>query len=139
MYFTYKRKRAESSNAKLLEKLPGELRNYIFEFCIRDAFTSAQSKKGITQSQPSLERSPLSISVLPRWSGSGQLRVTGVGPLPILFLNKKLHGEVSSLVYSTVNEVSIGGYILQYPQEDPTTRWRIAYDLLEKVPHILSK
>jgi hypothetical protein len=138
MVSTYRRKTLTSSNAKPFEQLPGELRNYIFKFCIHDAFTSASSKKVITKSQQKVETLPLNITVLPRWTGPGQLRITGAGPLPILFLNKKLHDEVSSLVYSRVNEVSIGGYVLQYPQEDPTGRWKIAYDLLEKVPHILS-
>jgi len=65
--------------------------------------------------------------------------MTGVAPLSLLFLNKKFYNEVSSLVYSRIDEVSIGGYLLQYQQEDPSVRWSKAYDLLEKVPLLFSK
>ncbi|CZR63326.1 uncharacterized protein PAC_13223 [Phialocephala subalpina] len=116
----------------LIDVLPGEIRNQIIELCIKGALSN--------RTLPSLSSgsSGITISVLPKWSGPCCLKMNGIGALPLLFVNKQLYKEVQSFVDSMVDEVSIGGYILQYPNEDPNLRWALAYSLLDKRPNILS-
>jgi hypothetical protein len=125
------------SNQKspLLDILPGEIRNQIIELCIFEARTwPALMKSKPANSKSKSKSSGLTVSVLPKWNGPGCLRVEGFCCLPLLFVNKQLHQEVLSYVDSMVDEVSIGGYILQFPNEDPRTRWRLVYAMLEKRP-----
>jgi hypothetical protein len=65
------------------------------------------------------------------------MRTDGIGPLPLLFVNKQIYKEVSSLVYSMLESVSIGGYLIQRPDEDPNVRWSVAYTLLRNQPSLL--
>jgi hypothetical protein len=62
--------------------------------------------------------------------------MNGIGPLPLLFVNKKTYYELSSLVYAMISHVSIGGYIIQYRDEDPNVRWNVAHSLIQKRPNI---
>lgn len=64
--------------------------------------------------------------------------MNGIGALPLLFTNKQIFKEVQTFVDSLVDEVCIGGYILQYPNEDPNTRWSLVYSLLDKRPNLLA-
>lgn len=135
------------------EKLPGEIRNQIFELCIADAMSKSRrpneqnTQSGIRILPPqrfnfisshAIPRvlSGLQVSVLPGWTGPGRIKTLGIGPLPLLFVNKQIHDEVSSLVDSKVEEVIIGPYGLQYADEDPNVRWELAYAYLKNRPHL---
>jgi len=111
-----------------LQTVPGEIRNQIFQYCIEDAVKSPKAKRSKELSGGRC----FQVSVMPRWSGPGCLRMDGIGPLPLLFVNWQIHHELSTLIYGMVDEVSIGGYILQYDGEDPTTRWKCAYSLIQR-------
>lgn len=119
-------------SSPLINVLPGEVRNQIIELCILGAL-----KSGNSPSSPS-RSSGITVSVLPQWKGPGCLKMNGIGALPLLFVNKQLHEEVQTLVDAMVDEVSIGGYILQYPNEDPNLRWKLAYPILNKRSTILA-
>ena len=118
-------RRQSKASSYSLDHLPGEIRNQIFELCMNDAIRASKAND-------------LTISVIPRWQGPGEFRMNGIGPLPLLFVNKKTYNELSSLVYATISEVSIGGYIIQYPDEDPNVRWNVAYSLIKQRPNILA-
>lgn len=77
------------------------------------------------------------VSVLPRWTGAARIETSGVGPLPLLFVNKQIYSEVFSLIDSRVTKVIIGPYSIQYGSEDPNLRWDLAYPLLRNRPHLL--
>lgn len=119
-------------NSPLLDLLPGEIRNQIIELCIVAALKKPRSATSMSKSK----LNGLTVSVLPKWNGPGCLRLEGVRALPLLFVNKQLYHEVLSYVDSMVDELSIGGYILQFPNEDPRTRWRLVYSMLEKRPSL---
>jgi hypothetical protein len=118
-----------------LETLPAEIRNQIFKICIYNAMNTRKQIPGLPP-RPS-KPSSFGVSVFPRWSGPGLMRTDGIGPLPLLFVNKQIYTEVSSLVYSMLDSVSIGGYLIQRPDEDPNIRWEVAYSLLRKQPSLL--
>lgn len=129
--------------------LPGEIRNHIYELCILQALKapcvpnlpySPWRTSTSVQSQTSSQATTLSvlkITALPRWSGPGLLRLEGIGSLPFLFASKQTLKEISTLLYSLIPNISIGGYILQYPGEDPSSRWEHAYALLRAKPDLL--
>ncbi|KUJ07061.1 uncharacterized protein LY89DRAFT_743386 [Mollisia scopiformis] len=117
-----------TGRSPLIDILPGEIRNQIIELCILGTLKSPRSPT--SQSK----KSGITVSILPRWNGPGNLRMSGIGTLPLLFVNKQLHDEVLSFVDSLVEELSIGGYILQYPNEDPRLRWNLVYSLLANRP-----
>lgn len=117
-------------HSPLINKLPGEIRNLIIELCILGALKKPKSPS--SKSKPTR----LTVSVLPKWSGPGCLRMDGISALPLLFVNKQLHNEVLSYVDAMVDELSIGGYILQYPNEDPRIRWQLVYSLLKNRPSL---
>jgi len=118
-----------------LETLPGEIRNHIFEICIYNAIKTPKEVRGWPHRSP--KPSSFTLSVFPRWSGPGVMHTNGIGPLPLLFVNKQIYKEVSSLVYSMLDSVSIGGYLIQRPDEDPNIRWSVAYSILKKQPSLL--
>jgi len=64
------------------------------------------------------------------------MRMNDIGSIPLLFVNKQVYEELSSLIYSRVDSVCIGGYILQYRNEDPSARWNCAYSLVRKQPNL---
>lgn len=64
------------------------------------------------------------------------MRTNGIGPLPLLFVSKGIFRDLSSLIYSEVDCVSIGGYPVQSPDEDPSIRWSVVYPLLSKQPSL---
>lgn len=118
----------------LLESFPGEIRNQIFEICIQDAIESEKAR----QTSSSRAKVPsFKVSVFPRWHGPGVMRTNGIGPLPLLFANKQIYGELSSLAFSRLDIVSIGGYQVQRQDEDPNIRWAVGYSLLNRQPSIL--
>ncbi|KAE8450461.1 hypothetical protein EG329_006537 [Mollisiaceae sp. DMI_Dod_QoI] len=117
-------------SSPLVNLLPGEIRNQIIELCIVEALKCPK-----LLSSPS-KTSGITVSILPRWSGLGCLRMNGIGALPLLFVNKQLYKETLSFIDSMVDELCIGGYILQYPKEDPNIRWRLVYSLLDKRPNL---
>jgi hypothetical protein len=122
--------RSPKASSYSLDYLPGEIRNQIFDLCIIDAVKVSKVNEIVR------EEEALTISVLPRWQGPGRFRMNGIGPLPLLFVNKKTHSELSSLVYSMISQVSIGGYIMQYRDEDPNIRWNVAHSLIQQRPNI---
>jgi hypothetical protein len=130
-----------SRSPEFLVTLPGELRNHIYTHCILSSLKTPKTYSlqftSIPDNVPADPRSALKITAFPRWSGPGRLRLEGIGALPILFVNKQVHKEVLSLLYSMIQNVSIGGYVLQYPGEDPGPRWECAYTLLKGRPDLL--
>lgn len=147
---TYRQHIHLTRKPRFLELLPGEIRNQIYDFYIQDALNSAKAKarrkreaqsRGIWRSgyydPPPPKPREFEVSVLPRWHGPSVLRLEGFPPLPLLFVNKLIYNELSGLIYSRVDKVTIGGLILQYRSEDPNVRWRSAYALLKKKPDVL--
>ena len=126
-------RRLPKASTYSLDHLPGEIRNQIFDLCIIDAVKASKVNEIVQGGEETL-----TISVLPRWQGPGRLRMNGIGPLPLLFVNKRTHNELSSLVYAMVSQVSIGGYIIQYRDEDPNVRWNVAHSLIQQRPNILA-
>ena len=126
-------RRLPKASTYSLDHLPGEIRNQIFDLCIVDAVKASKVNETLQGGEETL-----TISVLPRWQGPGRLRMNGIGPLPLLFVNKRTHNELSSLVYAMVSQVSIGGYIIQYRDEDPNVRWNVAHSLIQQRPNILA-
>jgi hypothetical protein len=126
---------------QFLVKLPGEIRNKIYELCILSALKETNKSRPIFNSHttivPAGPLSGLQYVALPRWSGPGLLRLEGIGALPCLFTNKQIYREISSLLHSMVQNVSIGGYVLQCPGEDPSVRWECAYSLMRNRADIL--
>jgi len=57
--------------------------------------------------------------------------------LPLLFTNKQIYNEISTLIYSRIDNITIGGYIMQYPAEDLTSLWDNLYTALEILPGLL--
>jgi hypothetical protein len=122
----------QSPKATFLQILPGEIRNEIFELCIGNALNNAKTPRFQTEAG----KKGFTITALPQWNGPGCMRTEGIGPLPLLFVNRQIHKELSSLVYSKVEEISIGGYFLQFRNEDPSPRWDVAYSLLKQHPDL---
>jgi hypothetical protein len=124
---------------ELLKRLPGEIRNQIFEICIQEAMRSRKARisQRLQQILSPSKTTYLNVAVSPRWHGPGVMRVNGIGPLPLLFVNKQIYQEISSLVFSKLETVSIGGYLIQRPHEDPNIRWAVAYSLLNRQPSLL--
>lgn len=128
-----------SKPLKSLEGFPGEILDQIFEICIQEAIDSHKSRQARripSQRAPSEIRS-FSVSVFPRWNGPGVMRTDGINPLPLLFVNKQIYEEVTSLVYSKLENVTFGGYPVQRPDEDPNIRWAVAYSLMSHHPTLL--
>lgn len=125
----------------LLDVLPGEIRNHVYDICIRDAMSRAKRRSqknifGTTRFSPPNSEG-FTVTVLPQWNGNGSLRFEGIGSLPLLFVNKQIFDEVSSLLHSKVEEVTIGPYGIQYSNEDANIRWAYAYALLRRHPYLL--
>jgi hypothetical protein len=118
--------------------LPGEIRNQIYNLLIFSSLNTPKStlKKARPSDLPASTK--FSITALPRWNGSPQIRLEGVGCLQILFISKQIHREVSSLLYSRADNLTLGGYMLQYRDEDPSRRWKATYDMLERRLGLLS-
>jgi len=112
--------------------IPGEIRNQIFSLCISHALS--HPKAG--HSQSATNPSGLTVAVHSRRSGNGYLKLDGIGPLPLMIVNKQTYNEVSSLVYALVEHVTMGSNISLYLDEDPNERWKFAYSLVEKRPYI---
>jgi hypothetical protein len=100
-----------------IERLPGEIRNQIFELCLQSVLRLS-SKLRATE-----------LSILPRWHGPVRARMTGIGPMGLLFVNKCIYEELSSIIYSQIDTLRIGGYILQHP-EDQLLQWELLYPAL---------
>lgn len=77
----------------------------------------------------------MELSILPRWHGSVRIRMAGIGPVGLLFVNKRIHDELLSIIYSQVGTLRIGGYILQHP-DDPLLRWELIHPFLTN-PYML--
>jgi hypothetical protein len=121
---------------EFLLNLPGEIRNQIYRQCILEALKKPKSSRSASSPGSPITEPTLKVSVLPRWTGPGHFRLEGIGKLPILFVNKQMHKEIHSLVYSMIGSLSIGGYILQFPSEDPSGRWERAYTLIRQRPDL---
>ena len=124
----WKDKKPQSSG---FETLPGEIRNQIFEYYIQ---TALRPTKPASRSTKSPSRC-LELSILPRWHGPVRVCMHGIDPLPLMFVNKRTLHELASVVYSRVEVLRIGGYILQSPKDDPTLRWNLIHPLLRN-PYI---
>lgn len=134
---------------EFLTSLPGEIRNQVFEYCIQDAVSRARKKKrqGSGQNTSSQLTSTeeyylgFTIDALPSWTGQSRILMNGIGALPLLFTNKQIHQELSSLLYSSAHcsSLSLGGYILQFRNEDPTPRYQALYERLRTrlIPNLL--
>jgi hypothetical protein len=127
---------AQSSSSKQIpsyfNKIPGEIRNQIFSLCISHALSHPKAQ----HSRSTSNLSGLTVSVHSRRSGNGYLKLEGIGPLPLMVVNRQTFNEVSSLVYALVEHVSIGSNISLYLDENPNERWKFAYSLMEKRPYM---
>jgi hypothetical protein len=110
-----------------LTTLPGELRNAIFTLCIDHALSHPRPVAPL----------PLTATIYSPSPNSGHLKLSSIGPLPLLFLNKQTFTEVCSLIYARVEHVSLGPGISQYLDDDVEERWKFAYRLVEKRPYIM--
>ena len=109
--------RRVSHKPSSFERLPGEIRNHIFELCIQSAL------------RPSSKLCATELSILPRWHGTVRARMTGIGPMGFLFVKKCIYEELLSMIYSQIGTLRIGGYILQHPG-DQLLRWELLYSVL---------
>ena len=114
------------SNISLFEALPGEIRNQIFEYYIKNALKPTKIASWSTARAAKC----LELSILPQWHGPARMRISGIGPLGLLFVNKHVLAELGSLIYSKIDDVRIGGYILQYRDDDPRIPFGRLYPLL---------
>jgi len=140
----------------LIEDFPGEIRNVIYELCVDEALLSGKAKQKNKRStrdpggfgrqtniaEESQDKKPegelrFNVTALPRWEGPPVLRIEGLGPLPLMFVSKKINEQVSSLIYARIGTVSLGGYILQHRSEDARFRWNNACTLLRKQSGLL--
>jgi hypothetical protein len=119
----HKRSKSQPSS---LEALPGEIRNDIFELYIQGALKPTRGASWST-TRPA---KGILLSILPQWHGPARMRIDGIGPLALLFVNKQIYNELASLVYCRVENLRIGGYIMQHPNDDPTLRFQPLYPLL---------
>ncbi|KAH8591514.1 hypothetical protein B0O99DRAFT_598099 [Bisporella sp. PMI_857] len=120
----------KGGNRLTLERLPGEIRNKIYEFCIINAFQSSVAKRRQGKTKPSMNH--FDITVVRRWDKLPVLRLEGAGPLPLIFANKLFYNEVTSLIYCKVRTLKIGGYILRNQYDDPVSSLKAAYTLILK-------
>lgn len=66
------------------------------------------------------------------------MQFNGIGYLPVLFVNKQIYNEVSTLLYWQAESLTLGGYTLQYRDENPGGRWRAMFSALERRPGLLT-
>jgi hypothetical protein len=109
-----------------LTTLPGELRNAIFTLCIEHALSYPKS----------LAPLPLTATIYSPSPDTGHIKLSNIGPLPLLFLNKQTFTEISFLLYAQVEHISLGPGISQYLDDDPEERWKCAYSLVERQPYL---
>jgi hypothetical protein len=107
----------QKSQFSLFDQLPGEIRNQIFEYCVQNASKPIKGARWLTNQTQTKDRE---LSIQPRWNGPVRIRMSGIGSLPLIWVNKRTNYELASLVYSKVESVRIGGYILRHPNENPT-------------------
>ncbi|KAL5315361.1 hypothetical protein ACEPPN_016228 [Leptodophora sp. 'Broadleaf-Isolate-01'] len=125
------------------DTLPGEIRNQIFALCIWHALSHPNADKSnwpdtrppFSQWHPP-PRKWLTAAVYSPSSDTGYLKLSGIGSLPVLLVNKQTYAEVSSLVFALVDSVSIGASMPQYLDENPIQSWISAYSLVEERPDL---
>lgn len=123
--------------------LPGEIRNQIYNLLLIPSIgTSKSPPSSIQIFTPPFplaisKSSKLSITAVPHWGEYPIIRIKKIGLLQILLVNKQIHGEVSTLLYSHAEDLTVGGYILQFRDEDPTMRWKTMFQMLERRPGLL--
>lgn len=138
---------AQCSSLSLLS-LPGEIRNQIFMDCIQHTsqigFSNQVTTFGLGQDASftrtngkHISTNDIEINVLPRWSGQVKVRVVGIKSLPLLFVNRQISVEVTSLIDSMVSKVTIGPHGIQFANEDPNVRWDMAYQVLRNRPYLM--
>lgn len=87
----------------LLIKLPGEVRNRIWNLCVNDALFCERCRRYHEFTYPI----------------SSHMLITGISPFPLLFVNKQIYQELLGLVYSRLAPLKILGYNLKkYPGPD---------------------
>jgi len=134
-------------SSSTLLTLPGEIRNHILQYCIELARYTPVSKivssgDGMFHGSHRLHHvvkrrmHDFEVDVLPRWTGNAYIKTVGIKRLPLLFTNKQIYQELSSLVDSMVSTLTIGPYGVQFANEDPNVRWDMAYQLLERRPYL---
>ena len=116
---------ATQSPPSHLTTLPGELRNQIFTLCINRALNHH------LYHPLTLASSPFTTSVYSPTAKTGHLKLSNIGPLPLLFTNKQIFAEVSSLLYGRVEHVSIDEQVGVWLDDDASSRWEFAYSLLQ--------
>jgi hypothetical protein len=115
-----------SSPPPTLTTLPGELRSAVFTLCIDHALSHPRP----------LAPLPLTATISSPSLNTGHLKLSNIGPLPLLFTNKQIFTEVYSLIYARVEHVSLGPGISQYLDDDPEERWKFAYSLVDQQPYV---
>ena len=101
---------AALQTSSIFLRLPGEIRNQIFDLCILMALASP--KAAASRSRP--REKGFTVTVYPRWHGPGSISMDGIGSIPLLFVCKQIYKDLSSLICSMVDKICIGGYILRH-------------------------
>lgn len=88
--------------------LPREIRMQILQLCVSLARNCpvCQDEHG----QPLIHN----INVQSR----GGMRMSGIGPLPILFVRKLIHRELVSIIYSLISNVAVTGIFLEEQNQE---------------------
>jgi hypothetical protein len=116
--------------------LPGEIRNQIYDILVVSSLDRKSGPNSFRRQRN--ERVKFSITALPRWTGSPLVRFADIDPLPILFTSRQVYHEVSTLLYSRVDTLTLGGYVLQNRDENPTVRWQSMFEALERRPGLVN-
>ncbi|KAE9371816.1 hypothetical protein N431DRAFT_28820 [Stipitochalara longipes BDJ] len=105
-----------------LTTLPGELRNAIFNLCIDHAFTNPKYRSVTC----------FTGTVVSRHSKTGYLKLSDIGPLPLILANRQTCAEVFSLLYARLERVEIGDGVSVWLDDDVVERFSFAYQILER-------
>lgn len=119
--------------------IPAEIRNQIFSLCISQALVDPRLPQLRSWPFPLLRENEPAIVVQSPRKRQGYLKLRGIGPLPLLAVNKQAYAEVYSLIYALVDAVTIGHSVPQYLDEDTNEWWNSGFALLKQIPDITKR
>ena len=105
--------------------LPGEVRNRIYEYVNINATTSSDQQNLDDGQVPGRLR----VSVKP-----GYMYYCGIKPIPLLFANRQVYEELSSVIYSNMGTIRLRVYRFEHRNKLPT--YRCTYESLNRWPNI---
>lgn len=119
------------TGSSFLDKIPLEIRNYIYQICIED---SKQSHWWDRSPPGTVRVRGFGLSILPRLYDPPMLQIEGYGAIPLRCTNRQVYEELARQVSFNVDRVRIGSYNFEHKEQDPYVHWRTAYTLLENHP-----